>query len=100
MKTPVITAKFKKDYKLSAKRGYDEGIKNGINLGNVNNQNFVNVPIGSIKKKLSYLCEFYRINFIKQEESYTSKASFFDKDIIPTYDPKNYQKLAIRFPNS
>ena len=36
---------------------------------------------------------FYGIIFLKQEESYTSKASFFDKDTIPTYNadnPKEY----------
>ena len=39
----------------------------------------------SHKEKLSYLTELYGINLILQEESYTSKASFLDKDDIPTY---------------
>lgn len=29
------------------------------------------------------------IKFFKQEESYTSKASFFDNDIIPVYNDDN-----------
>lgn len=44
--------------------GYNETLQKDINLGRVNNQNFV-----------------------KQEESYTSKASFFGNDIIPKYNP-------------
>lgn len=69
--------------------GYNETLQKYSNLGKKNNQNFVNIPIGKIKKKLEYLCKLYRINFVKQEESYTSKASFFDNDIIPTYNVYN-----------
>lgn len=35
---------------------------------------------------------YYGITFIKQEESYTSKASFFDKDNIPLYNDDNPKK--------
>ena len=66
--------------------GYNETIKKCVNLGKINNQNFVNIPLGNIKEKLEYLCKLYNINFHKQEESYTSKASFFDKDAIPVYN--------------
>ncbi|OXB85323.1 hypothetical protein B9L21_16870 [Geobacillus uzenensis] len=45
-----------------------------MNLGKKTNQNFVNIPLGNIKEKLEYLCEFYGIEFLKQEESYTSRA--------------------------
>jgi transposase len=44
--------------------------------------------------KLEYLCKLNGIAFVKQEESYTSKASFWDKDVIPVYNsdnPKEYQ---------
>lgn len=69
--------------------GYNETLQKYSNLGKKNNQNFVNIPLGNIKEKLEYLCELYGINFVKQEESYTSKASFFDNDIIPTYSEYN-----------
>lgn len=72
--------------------GYNPEIQNKINLGKRNNQNFVNIPIGKIREKLEYLCEFYGINFVEQEESYTSKASFFDNDEIPVYDKNNTKK--------
>ena len=63
------------------------------NIGRINNQNFVNIPFGKLKDKLSYLSQYYGICLIKQEESYTSKASFFDRDDIPVYNddhPKEY----------
>lgn len=74
--------------------GYNETLQKNINLGRVNNQNFVNIPVGNVKEKLEYLCTLYGINFVKQEESYTSKASFFDNDEIPKYNanaPKEYK---------
>ena len=73
--------------------GYNETFQRNSNMGKQNNQNFVNIPYGQLRDKLTYLCELNGIIFIKQEESYTSKASFWDKDIIPTYNadnPQNY----------
>lgn len=69
--------------------GYNETLQRNINIGRKNNQNFVNIPVGNIKEKLEYLCKLYGINFTKQEESYTSKASFLDKDEIPKYNQDN-----------
>ena len=73
--------------------GYNETLQKDINLGKRTNQNFVNIPIAKIKEKLEYLCKLYGIHFTKQEESYTSKASFWDNDNIPKYNddnPKEY----------
>ena len=73
--------------------GYNPTLQKQSNLGKRNNQTFVNIPFGRLKDKLGYLCDYYGINLIKQEESYTSKASFFDRDEIPVYnddDPKKY----------
>ena len=73
--------------------GYDPALQKESNIGRRNNQNFVNIPFGRLKDKLGYLCDYNGINLIKQEESYTSKASFFDRDDIPVYnddDPKKY----------
>ena len=65
--------------------GYNKTFQNGVNLGKANNQNFVNLPFGKLCRKLKYLCELNGITFVEQEESYTSKASFWDKDKIPVY---------------
>ena len=61
-------------------------------MGKKNNQNFVNIPFGEIRQKLQYLCELYGIEYTEQEESYTSQASFWDKDVIPVYNADNPQK--------
>ena len=66
--------------------GYNKGFKNSTDLGKKNNQNFVNIPFGKLCSKLKYLCQMNGITYVEQEESYTSRASFFDKDDIPVYD--------------
>ena len=74
--------------------GYNETFQKSSNIGKRNNQNFVNIPYGKLRAKLEYLCELNGITFVKQEESYTSKASFWDMDTIPVYNsdnPKEYQ---------
>ena len=58
--------------------GYNPTLQKESNLGRSNNQTFVNIPFGRLKDRLEYLSEYYGIHLIKQEESYTSKASFFD----------------------
>ena len=72
--------------------GYNEDFQRNSNIGSINNQNFVNIPYRKLRDKLTYLCKLYRIEFKLQEESYTSKASFFDGDIIPVYDKENLQE--------
>jgi putative transposase len=41
---------------------------------------------------LTYKARLVGIQVAVQEESYTSKASFLDRDPIPTYDPKQTEK--------
>ena len=72
--------------------GYNEDFQRNSNIGSINNQNFVNIPCGKLRDKLIYLCKLYGIEFKLQEESYTSKASFFDGDEIPIYDKENPQE--------
>ena len=74
--------------------GFNETFQNNSGMGKQNNQNFVNIPYGKLRLKLEYLCELNGITFVKQEESYTSKASFWDKDIIPVYNADNPQKYS------
>ncbi len=71
--------------------GYNPDWKRDINIGTHNNQNFVQIPHGLLREKLAYLCEICGIKYIEQEESYTSKASFFDNDNLPTYNADNPQ---------
>ena len=71
--------------------GYNQSFQCKSNLGKRNNQIFTQLPFGRIREKLEYLCKRYNINYILQEESYTSKASFFDNDDLPTYNMDNPQ---------
>ena len=71
--------------------GYNQSFQSKVNLGKRNNQIFTQLPFGKIREKLEYLCKRYNINYILQEESYTSKASFFDNDELPTYNMDNPQ---------
>jgi IS605 OrfB family transposase len=72
--------------------GYNPGIKQEINIGRSNNQNFVQIPFWQLKQKLKALCSRYGIEYLEQEESYTSKASFYDQDEIPVYNADNPSK--------
>lgn len=71
--------------------GYNQSFQCKANLGKKNNQIFTHLPFGKIREKLEYLCKRYNINYILQEESYTSKASFFDNDELPIYNMDNPQ---------
>ena len=69
--------------------GYNETFQQSSHIGKRNNQNFVNIPYGQLRSKLEYLCRLNGIIFVKQEESYTSKSSFWDRDDIPVYNADN-----------
>lgn len=72
--------------------GYNQSFQCKVSLGKRNNQIFTQLPFGKIREKLEYLCKRYNINYILQEESYTSKASFFDNDELPIYNADNPQE--------
>lgn len=65
--------------------GYNKGWKQDTDIGDKNNQNFVQIPFLKFVRMLEYKCQLKGITVIRQEESYTSKCSFIDKDYIPTY---------------
>ena len=74
--------------------GYNVTFQRNSHIGKQNNQNFVNIQYGRLRDKLAYMCELNGITYVEQEESYTSKASFWDKDNIPVYNndnPKEYE---------
>lgn len=74
--------------------GFNVGIKQEINIGSRNNQNFVQIPHTSLRAKLKALCSRYGIAYVEQEESYTSRASFLDGDKLPIYNadkPREYK---------
>lgn len=68
--------------------GKNDQWKQRINLGRQNNQSFVNIPHARFIEILTYKAELVGINVLIQEESYTSKASVLDGDMIPVYGTK------------
>ncbi|MED3844433.1 transposase [Geobacillus stearothermophilus] len=69
--------------------GNNKNWKQNINLGTINNQNFVQVPYDMFINQLKYKCEEVGIKLIVTEESYTSGTSFLDGE-APTKE--NYNK--------
>lgn len=64
--------------------GYNENWKQGSKLSKFNQ-----IPHELFVKILTYKCQMSGIKVIKQEESYTSKASFYDLDVLPKLNDKN-----------
>ena len=62
--------------------GFNKNMTRDLDLGRSNNQNLAVLPMGKIKRILGYMCQDANISFFAQEESYTSKASFWDNDPI------------------
>ncbi|MGB3404409.1 MAG: transposase [Microcoleaceae cyanobacterium] len=88
------SAKYIIDFCLSRKIGtivvgYNPTLKQKTKLGKRNNQNFVQIPIFTLRAKLKSLCERHGLNYVEQEESYTSKASSLDRDEMPIYNADN-----------
>ena len=74
--------------------GNNIGWKSAIKMGKRNNQNFVNIPHTKLFNQLLYKGLLNGIEVIFTEESYTSKASFFDKDKIPIYGEPDKHKFS------
>ena len=84
--------------------GKNVNLKKEINLGKVNNQNFVTIPFNLIIERLRYKALLAGINFMTVEESYTSKTSFLDEEKLHSYKrnkpKKGYTFLGDRFARS
>lgn len=65
--------------------GKNDGWKQGINLGKKTNQAFCHVPTYLLLEKIRYKAVAEGIGVVFTEESYTSKASFYDRDPLPVY---------------
>ena len=70
--------------------------KSKVNLGSKNNQKFYQIPFNLLITMLKYKCEAVGIEVIEQEESYTSKASFIDKDAVPVYEKDKHYTFSGR----
>ena len=66
--------------------GKNTGMKQDINIGKKNNQNFVQAPVFKFLNMVSYKSKLEGIKIIWQEESYTSKCSFLDDEEVKKHD--------------
>lgn len=73
--------------------GYNKEWKQGINIGRVNNQNFVGIPYYKLLNMLTYKCEMEGISVIVTEESYTSKCSFLDDEDIRKHEEYSGKRI-------
>ena len=62
--------------------GKNKQWKSGIEIGKVNNQNFVSIPHAEFIQMIEYKAKLIGIEVILTEESYTSKCSFIDDEKI------------------
>ncbi|MBC5798055.1 IS200/IS605 family element transposase accessory protein TnpB [Sphaerospermopsis sp. LEGE 00249] len=78
--------------------GWNKKQKDNTDMGKLNNQKFVQIPSAKLKKRIEQLCNQYKIQFVETEESYTSKASFLDGDVLPTFcaKPEGWQSSGKR----
>lgn len=74
--------------------GWSDGFKKSMNTGKLNNRKFMGVPHRLIVDDLKRKCVEVGIDFVETEESYTSKSSFFDNDILPVYEKSNGAKYS------
>ena len=72
--------------------GHNRGQKQGAHMGHVNNQAFVQVPFDKFRRILATVARQYGIRVILQEESYTSKACFGNRDRMPVYGVPDAEK--------
>ena len=66
--------------------GKNKGWKQDINIGSKGNQNFVSIPFNNFIEQITYKARMHGIEVICQEESYTSKCSFFDNEDVKKHE--------------
>ena len=62
--------------------GKNVGWRDSVNLGKINNQNFVSIPYNMLIQMLEYKCKLAGINVVIVNEAYTSICSSLDKERI------------------
>ena len=75
--------------------GHNKEWKQDINIGKINNQNFVQIPFNMLIQMIAYKANLEGIEVIKREESYTSKCSFLDNESVckhKTYSGKRIHR--------
>lgn len=66
--------------------GRNESWKQNVKMRKKNKQNFQYIPFYRLLEKIKYKAAIAGIDVTFTEETYTSKASFYDRDDLPKYD--------------
>lgn len=62
--------------------GHNKDWKQEVGMGDKNNQTFVSIPFNKFIAQLTYKAQLAGIEVIQTEESYTSKCSFLDEEVL------------------
>lgn len=73
--------------------GHNKEWKQDINIGKINNQNFVQIPFNMFIQMIAYKANLEGIEVVKREESYTSKCSFLDNESICKHKTYNGKRI-------
>ena len=76
--------------------GYNKNFQHESNMGKSQNQIFTHIAFKKFIEKIKTKCQIHNIILILQEESYTSKSSFLDNDILPVYQEKSNKKYEFK----
>ncbi|MEE0956311.1 MAG: transposase [Eubacterium sp.] len=74
--------------------GKNDGWKQRVNMGKKGNQQFVQIPYTRFFRILKDRAEREGIRVVFQEESYTSRASALDRDILPAYHKEDKKVIS------
>ena len=66
--------------------GHNNGWKQDVNMGSVNNQNFGQIPFNRFITMMNYKCGYEGIKVIQITEEYTSKSSFIHDEPFKKYN--------------
>ena len=72
--------------------GHNKGWKQEVEMGSKNNQTFVDVPFDMLFRQVAYKAKMNGLTSQLNDESYTSKASFLNLDVIPSYEKDSTAK--------
>ncbi|MEH2002198.1 MAG: transposase [Nostoc sp.] len=92
--TAAIAVEFNKLGVTSVAIGKNPQWKTESSMGKKNNQSFIQIPHAKFISMLTHKLEKLGITVTVGEESYTSKASFLDWDLIPTWTPGKSSKVS------
>ena len=76
--------------------GYNKNFQYKSDMGPTQNQIFSHYAFKQFKEKLQNKCKIHDITLIITEESYTSKSSFLDNDILPVYNEEEEKKYEFK----